>query len=389
MKKVATFNPMDPNGRGTLRSPAMLIGLQVNMSMANSPLSLSIHILDNDSLLNVFYLYRPFLLGEDEDDDAPSRLTGGEGGWGRGRWWYNLAHVCQRWRNVVLGSAAYLGLSLVCTNGTPIADMLAHSPPLPLIIDFSLDDDDDITAEDEERAIIAIRQYDRVRRVRFWVPPTSLQKLVAAMDDVYPILEYLIIGHPVKDDTTVLVLPETLQAPHLRHLMLVSFALPIGFRLLTNAVSLVTLCLLLVHPSTYFHPNTLLRWLSSMPHLETLFISFLLPDRSRHVEGQSTLTAPVALPNLLVFRFKGVAAYLEALLYRISAPRLEKLQIGFFNQLSFSVPSLLQSVDTAETPRFKSAKFVFSDEYVDVEVYPHEKAEMYALSITVDCWHLD
>jgi hypothetical protein len=40
------------------------------------------------------------------------------------------------------------------------------------------------------------------------------------------------------------------------------FALPIGSRLLTTAVGLVTLHLVMVHPSTYFHPNTLLQWIS-------------------------------------------------------------------------------------------------------------------------------
>ena len=63
--------------------------------MGNRPRIASIHILDDDSLLHVIYLYRPFLLGEDEGDNA--RLAGGSKPWVRGRWWYTLAHVCQRW----------------------------------------------------------------------------------------------------------------------------------------------------------------------------------------------------------------------------------------------------------------------------------------------------
>jgi hypothetical protein len=43
--------------------------------MGNSPPTASIHILDDDSLLNVFRLYRPFLLGEDEDET--DRLSSG------------------------------------------------------------------------------------------------------------------------------------------------------------------------------------------------------------------------------------------------------------------------------------------------------------------------
>ena len=114
---------------------------------------MSIHILDDDSLLNIFYLYRPFFLGEDEKEEA-DRLVGGWGRWDRGRWWYRLAHVCQRWRNLILGSASYLGLSLVCTNGTPVETMLAHSPPLPLTVDYI--GSDRLTAEDEEGILLSL-----------------------------------------------------------------------------------------------------------------------------------------------------------------------------------------------------------------------------------------
>ena len=357
--------------------------------MGNSPHTASIHILDDDSLLNVFHLYQPFLLGEDEGKS--SHLWGGDAGWGRGRWWYKLSHVCQRWRRIILGSASYLGISLVCTMGTPVADMLAHSPPLPLVIDY-INVNQDIAAEDEEGVILALKQYNRLRRVRISVAVTSLQKLIATMDDEYPILEYLIIGRPVEDESSISQFPETLQAPRLRHLYLHGFALPIGSRLLTTAVGLVTLYLLMVHPSTYFHPNALLRWLLFMPQLETLAVNFLFPVPNRDVEWQLThtpITTPITLPNLHIFQWRGVGTYFEALIHRITTPRLEKLRILFFNQLEFSVTRLLHFLNASENLRFKSAKFSFSDKYVDVEVYPQEEAEMYALSVAVVSCHLD
>ena len=95
------------------------------------------------------------------------------------RWWYRLAHVCQRWRNLILGSASYLGLCLVCTYDTPVADMLAHSPPLPLVVDYQ---GTDITAKDEEAVILALEQRDRVRRIRFGIRVLKLQKLIMALD---------------------------------------------------------------------------------------------------------------------------------------------------------------------------------------------------------------
>ena len=360
--------------------------------MGSSPLTASIHMLDDDSLLNVFHLYRPFLLGED-DDNENVRFVGGVREWARGRWWYKLAHVCQRWRDIVLRSASYLGVSLVCTFGTPVADMLAHSPPLPLVLDY-LEEYGDITAEDEKGAIFALKQYDRVHRVRLQIPVTFLRNLIAAMDDEYPVLEYLIIGHPLEDKSSISLLPKTLQAPHLRQLTLDGFALPIRSRFLTGtmAVGLVTLCLTMGHPSTYFHPNTLLQWLSSMPQLETLAIIFFSPVPSRDVEKQSPhmpTTTFITLPNLHLFRFQGVGTYLEALVHQITAPRLERFQIDFFNQLRFSVPCLLQFVDTTENLRFKSVKFEFSDQGIEVMVYSHEEANMPALSIFVTGWHLD
>jgi hypothetical protein len=235
------------------------------------------------------------------------------------------------------------------------------------------------------------KQRDRVRRVRLATSITTLQKVIIAMDGEYLILEYLIMGHSL-GKCTIFTFLKTLQVPHLRHLFLKGFAFPIGSRFLATAVGLVTLCLLMDQPSSYFYPNTLLQWLSSMPQLESLLIDFSFPVPNRDVERQLThapITTPITLPNLHVLRFKGVGTYLEALVHRMTTPRLEKLEIIFSNQLTFSVPRLLQFVSAAENFMFKSAKFEFFDEKVGVEVYAHEEAEIFALSITINCWHLD
>ena len=355
--------------------------------MGNSSCTTSIHILEDDSLLHVFDLYRPFLLDNGRGDEA--LLWGGKGLCVRGRWWYKLAHVCQRWRNVILGSASYLDISLVCTHGTPVADMLAHSPPLPLAIDY-VKKVTDITAKCEEGIILALRQRDRVRGVRLQMPVTNLQRLIAAMDEGYPILEYLHIMLPIEDNSTILTFPEILQAPHLRHLRLKGFALPIRSRLLTTSVGLVTLYLDMAHSSTYFHPNTLLRWISLMPQLEALTVYFFIPNRDVERQLMHTLIiAPITLPNLHRFHFRGVSAYLEALVHQIATPCLKKLEIDFFNQLTFSVPRLLQFINLTEDFKFDSAVFKFFGSEVSVRVFPLVEAEMHAYVITVVCRHLD
>ena len=269
--------------------------------------------------------------------------------------------------------------------------MLAHSPPFPLVIDYS-SEGFSVEEEEEEGTILALEQRDRVRRVRLQVPVPNMQKLIMAVDEEYPVLEHLTMVPSTEDKSTALVLPETLQAPHLRHLSLRGFDLRKGSRLLTTSLGIVTLCLYMEHPSAYFQPNTLLRSISSMPQLETLLFAFLFPIPNRGVERQpihTTIATDVTLPNLRSFVFRGVSAYLEAVVRRITAPRLEKFDIQFYKQLTFSVPRLLQFMNTAENLRFGSAKFKFSTDEVYVKLYPRQETEMDAISMVVRCWHLD
>ena len=336
----------------------------------------------------MFYLYRPFIFGENQDKEA--QLWGGDEGWVSENWWYMLAHVCQRWRKVLLGSASYLELSLVCTNGTPVADMFAHSPPLPLLIDYG---SRDYTTEDEDGIILTFKQRDRVRCVRLQLPVTSLQKIIRTIEDEYPILEYLFIMHPDQDVSSILIFPETFQAPHLRHIILNDFAFPIGSRLLTTPAGLVTLFLHVDHPSSYFHPNTLLQWLSFMPQLETLVIFFSFPVRNHDVARQLTHTSavmPVTLSNLHRFTFQGASTYLEAIVHRVTTPRLEKFEVIFFNQLTFFVPGLLQSMNPTANLSFDTARFKFSDDNVSVAfALGGDDLDMFVVAIIVECWHLD
>ena len=271
--------------------------------------------------------------------------------------------------------------------------MLAHSPPLPLVIDYYDEDDEnrDITAEDEEAIIFALEQRDRVRRIRFHLPVSNLQKLITAIDGEYPILEYLILAAS-KEKSTVIILPETLQAPHLRHLV-IDGSIPIRSPLLGTAPGLVTLSLELHHPSTYFQPTVLLQSLSLMPQLEILGIYFHFPVPNRHVERQLTRTpimTHATLPNLRIFAIKAVSAYSEAVFSRITASRLENLAIGYLKQLSFSVPQLLQFIGRTEHFRFDRAELSFYRERVYVQVNPPETdMPLPAFVIYVDCWHLD
>lgn len=354
--------------------------------MGNRPHSPSIHILDDDSLFNVFYHCRPVLLDEDDVDDDTRVLLGGD--WGRERWWYMLTHVCRRWRTLILSSASHLGLCLVCTYGTPVAKMLAYSPPLPLIVDC-VDQDREMTVQDEEGIMLALQHHNRVRRIRLRVPTSNLRKLVMAIDEEFPMLEHLYIGPPTEFHAD-LTFPQTFQAPHLRYLLLKTFAFPLGTPLLTTAVDLVTLSLNSIPSSAYFHPNDLLQRLSVMRQLEILGISFQspVPNIDFEAEPDNPCITQVTLPNLRWFGFQGTSAYLEALLTPMDTPLLEKLQITFFNEATFVVPYLLQHMST-ERFRFSQARFWFYDGGVAAWIFPHEGARTYAFCLHIICEHFD
>jgi hypothetical protein len=389
---VSTFQKLEERSR--LSTSYQLFGNTWHRRPApHSPL---IHILDDYSILNIFSLSRPNILDESEVDNM--KILGG-GEWNRERWWYRLVQVCRRWRYIMLESASHLRLSLVCASGTPVAVMLAHSPSIPLIIDH-FDGCDDITAEDEDGIILALQHRDRVRCIRLVKPIPTLQRIINSIDGEFPNLEYLFIVHQrwhrsmIEQNTnsTDLNLPETFRAPNLRRLVLRDFALPIGSPLLTTMGNLIALSLTQIPPSAYFHPQALLQRLSLMPRLETLGITFNSYYPSRDVERQlwrAPIMMPVTLPSLRWFSFQGASAYLEALLPWVTIPILEKLQVYFFNQLTYSMPNLQQFMNTAGNFRQKTATLTFREGYINVKAYPHKGARRYTLTMSLSGRHLD
>jgi hypothetical protein len=274
--------------------------------------------------------------------------------------------------------------------------MLAHSPPVPLIIDH-FDRYRGLTAEDEEGIILALKHRDRVRRIRLIKPIPVLQKLVIALDGEFPILEFLYVEHqryyrPAIKHITNLNLPESFRAPHLRQLVLMNFATPIESPSLTTMGNLVTVFLSKIPSSAYIHPNALIQRLSLMPQLETLVIGFSCYNPRRDVERQS-LRSPimtrVTLPNLRWLGFRGTSAYLEALLPWVTIPLLEKLQVCFFNRMMYSIPHLRQFMSTAGNLRLKTAIFTFDHDCLNVTAHPHEGTRVYTFYMELGGKHLD
>ena len=108
----------------------------------------------------------------------------------------------------MLTFASHLDLCLVCTYGMPVADMLAHSPPLPLVIAYL--NDFHASVEVEESVVLALRHRDRIR---LQLPASNFQRLILAIDREFPMLEYLYFAS--RRDTS-LIFTKAFRAPHLR-----------------------------------------------------------------------------------------------------------------------------------------------------------------------------
>lgn len=353
-----------------------------------------VHILDDDSLLKTFSLCRPALSDNNEEDAI--EILGGKK-WNDERWWYRLVQVCRRWRYLVLESASLLGLSLLCTYGTPIADVLAQSPPLPLILDYC-DPYDYITADDEVGIMFALEHRDRVRRIRIMQPVHMLQRIIKALHGEFPNLEYLFIERhafymPIAESNVVVGIPETFRAPRLRYLMVMGFHIPIGSPFFTTMGNLVTLSLNFDIPCVYFHPNPLLRQLSLMPQLETSGITFSTYFSDNDMERQLLRRAVMrrVTPYLRRFGFQGANAYLEALLPRVTIRLLERLQLYFLDQLkTYLILPRRQFMSSAETVWLKTVRLAFLKDHLLVDAYSHDREfGTYGFSMSQGGRHLD
>ena len=247
--------------------------------------------------------------------------------------------------------------------------MLKHSPPLPLIINYQ-NTCATMTTEDEEGILLALEQHDRVRRIVLHAPPQDLLKFLTAMNENFLTLERLSILSTSGDDAS-LVMPKAFQAARLSHLTLLGVTLfaeeP---RSLASTTSLVSLTLTDLRASPYVPPEDLAAQLQFVPLLEELSINFSVPIPRFHIQmrGIESPITRATLPVLKRFIFRGVSAYLEGLLARISAPCLRKFDVTLFSQLTFALPVLSRFIDATAELRFPVAKINFNQKSLSITI---------------------
>ncbi|KAI0265559.1 hypothetical protein BC834DRAFT_165622 [Gloeopeniophorella convolvens] len=260
--------------------------------------------------------------------------------------WYALGQVCRRWREVLLTSSGRLKLQIYCNRGLPITvDMLTHSPPLPLTIEYYWADDatprsraavynsdgrlDKWTSTKMRGALFALKYLDRAVNIQLLTErsPPMLQFCSGMTGVAAPVLEALYLS-----STCGARLPDAFLsggAPRLRSLTMFN----VNFHLFP-APGLVELTLVTRNEaeSATFLLDKSAEYLQSMPVLQRLVIEFSGNEPFRTSQGHQLhpTTAPIVLPALTWLRFTGSNSSLEAILGRIQAPQLVFFALSHF-----------------------------------------------------------
>ena len=254
--------------------------------------------------------------------------------------WLSLVHVCRRWRRVTFGSPRRLNLRLFCGPKTPVMDALDIWPPLPLVVRGGAYDPKGVN-----NLLAGLQLSDRVYQINLWGHSTSpMKKVLAGMLQPFPELTDLVIKMPVQ---TVRAPPDSFlggSSPHLRKLQLYGISFPDLPILLFSATHLVDLQLCNIPNSGYISPEAMATALSTLPSLQLLSLKFLFSQSHPDSESQPPPPTCSLLPALDTLRFKGVAKYLDDLMARVSAPRLNILDVAFFNLDVFDATHVLKFI---------------------------------------------
>jgi hypothetical protein len=279
-----------------------------------------------------------------------------------------LVHVCRRWRSVIFESPRRLNLQLVCTSETPARDTLEVWPPLPLPIHGG-----DYPTPSVDNIIVALERSNRVCQITLeYVTSSQLEEIWTAMRKPFPELTHLQLR---AYDEPAPVVPDSFideSAPRLRYLNWDGIPYPGLPKLLSSATDLVTLQLWNIPHSGYISPETMATRLSALTSLETFWLGFQSPrSRPSRENRRPPPSTRTILPALTDLWFKGVSEYMEVLVARIDAPRLNSLDVTFFHQLVFDAPQFVRFI--GRTPSWKAPDAVvltFYDRAVRVTLPP-------------------
>jgi hypothetical protein len=205
-----------------------------------------------------------------------------------------------------------------------------------------------------DNIVAVLERNDRVCRIDLHYNSRSqVEKVWKAMQEPFPELAHL----KLFCTNTEQVVPGSFlggSAPRLRFLQLDAFPFPGLPKLLLSTIHLVTLHLSDIPHSGYFSPEAIVTGLSRTTSLNMLSLGFRSLQSRPDLESQRPLPPTrTVLPALTYFDFtRGASEYLEDLVARIDAPRLNHFHMTLFNLFDSDTPQLVQFI--SRTPTLKA-----------------------------------
>ena len=287
---------------------------------------MTVNNLPDEVILEIFDYYRRSINSYDHQ-------------WRENYAWFNLAHVCRKWRAVTFASATRLDLGITVGPTKPAHIKTILSGPFPIHLDYELvPEDGNITHSSIWRMRTVLRLRDRVRGIAFAggaskASLNNLNKFFKATNCSFPVLESLVLRFSAGYERNI---PETfLRGPdlsdlRLRRLELIGVSFPSISKFLLSATSPSLTDLLIDFKSS---GTSLLACLKGMSRLRSL--SLFIPS-SPYFSSQDPSPQPATrvkgvalLSKLTRFCYVGSSVFLNALAAGLSAPSLRDVNIEF------------------------------------------------------------
>jgi hypothetical protein len=301
--------------------------------------------------------------------------------------WPKLACVCQRWRQIVFSSPITLNLRIYCTYGTPVLKTPDFWPALPIIVQYGgIPNLDPPAPEDVDNIIAALKQSGRVSSISLTVTSSLLKKLSEITEPFSELEELtLLSSHNIQ-----LTFPSTFRwGPRLRTLHSTRIIFPSFPQLLAPSQGLVELQLHEISKAGYFSPEAFANALSGMTQLRSLSLHFFsLPTRRNYLGLPPQSEERVVLSALTFFKYRGTSKYLDTLVARIDAPRLQDFDITFFSQPTMDALQLGRFIRRIEMQRsFTQAVVQISAQ--DISISLTDLNTSTPLRLRISCKQLD
>lgn len=258
--------------------------------------------------------------------------------------WYDLVHVCRRWRCIVFAFPGYLGLGLKCKSKTHMQAALEIWPALPHSVCICANLNGKGTDEDD--IIGALEHRDHVAGISLWgLKRSQLNKCIALLQEPFPVLRSLSLE---ADQRAKIVLPDAflgVSAPLLRWISL--RGIRFQTKLLSSIHDLFYLELEDI-PTTgkgHISPDAMTTCLSPLTKLQSLTISFLRQTSSPYITDQNPPPSThIVLPALTYLSLFGPYGYLDYLVGRVDAPLLNYGSLSFDDEYLLDTPRLPQFI---------------------------------------------